>query len=191
MSKSIPLWYPQSDDGRGFFLMPRAISSWERLWCRTGFTTRWKYASFFYSLRNFCSFLASHSLTSPLVLVASVQYIVSGDNLSLCVVVAHHIGLHVEDCQQTSALLMVAITQADYHSFVVVVLAGIEFHYGTFGKKAKKRTTRGNNTKEQKAQKRLFESCLSGATMAGGLCPRLLERIESCMCRRPHRPRRL
>ena len=67
-----------------------------------------------------------------------MQYILSGDNLSLCVVVAHHIGLHVEDCQQTSALLMVAITQADYHSFVVVVLAGIEFHFGTFGKKQRK-----------------------------------------------------
>ena len=30
---------------------------------------------------------------------------------------------------------MVAITQADYHPFVVAVLARMEFYYGTFGKR--------------------------------------------------------
>ena len=124
------------DCGR-LFLMPRAMSTWERLWSRTGFTTRWKYSSFFYSLRNCLPVLGSHCLTSPLVLVASVQYIVSGDNLSLCIVVAQHIGVHLEDCHQTSALLMVAITQAEYHRLVVAVLAGAEFHYGTFGKQTR------------------------------------------------------
>ena len=115
--------------------MPRARSTWECLRSKTGFTNRWKYSPFFFGLRNFLSLLASQCLTSPLVLVASVQYIVCGDNLSLCIVIAHHIGVHVEDCHQTSALLMVAITQTDYHPFVVAVLARMEFHYGTFGKR--------------------------------------------------------
>ena len=106
--------------------MPRAMSTWERLWSKTGFTNRWKYSPFFFGLRNFLSLLASQCLTSPLVLVASVQYIVSGDILSLCIVIAHHIGVHVEDCHQTSALLMVAITQTDYHPVVVAVLARME-----------------------------------------------------------------
>ena len=115
--------------------MPRARSTWECLRSKTGFTNRWKYSPFFFGLRNFLSLLASQCLTSPLVLVASVQYIVSGDNLSLCIVIAHHIGVHVEDCHQTSALLMVAITQTDYHPVVVAVLARMEFYYGTFGKR--------------------------------------------------------